>query len=282
MNFFRFLRLDSIAWSLRRIHCPVRKDDIVLEVGSGGAPYARSNILCDPYEETWERHFSPLIKDRPTIIAFGEELPFQDNSFDFVIASHVLEHSDDPDRFLSEIQRVSSAGYIEVPDGFMERLTAYPFHKLEITKSNDQLIIRKKREKIHDFETVSLFRQKAQKIFPYWAKKFPFHFHVRYYWSKETGGINYKILNPETNLDWSPDEKCYDEYLDIKEPIINVFKRYFLKTYRYIFSKNNINKNINILKYLKCPKCHALDFEKNDDKIICKSCNNQFFYKGAN
>ena len=40
----------------------------------------------------------------------------KDNEFDFVVASHVLEHVQDPVLFLSEIQRVSSiGGYIEVP-----------------------------------------------------------------------------------------------------------------------------------------------------------------------
>ena len=89
MKFFKFFNLDQLAWPLRRLHCPVKKHDLVLEVGSGGSPYPRSNVLCDAYEMTFERYNVPLIYDRPTIIAFVEDLPFKDNSFDFVIASHV-------------------------------------------------------------------------------------------------------------------------------------------------------------------------------------------------
>ena len=100
MTLFRKIGLESIAWSLRRLYCPVDKNDLVLEVGSGGSPYFRANVLCDAFEETSERYFAPLIKDRPTIIAFAEKLPFKNEAFDFVIASHVLEHSADPTNFL--------------------------------------------------------------------------------------------------------------------------------------------------------------------------------------
>ena len=157
---------------MRRIYCPVNKNDLVLEVGSGGSPYFRANILTDPYDDTVERFNVPLVQDRPLIYAYAEDLPFKNNAFDFVIASHVLEHSSDPEKFLNEIQRVGKAGYIEVPDAFMERLTAYPFHKLEIYEKNNTLFIKNKIDQIHDKEVVRLFRNNCQKIFPYWAKSF--------------------------------------------------------------------------------------------------------------
>ena len=156
MNFFSALGLNKISWSLRRLHCPVAKDDLVLEVGSGDSPYFRSNILCDPYFETQERHYEKLVTDRITINAFAEQLPFKDNSFDFLIASHVFEHSKEPEKFISEIQRVSKAGYIEVPDAFMERLTNYKDHKIEITERDNTLIIRKKKDYIQDQELTEL------------------------------------------------------------------------------------------------------------------------------
>ena len=281
MKLFRYLGFDSIAWSLRRIHCPVNKSDLVLEVGSGGSPYSRSNILCDPYEETSERHYSPLIADRPIVMAFAEELPFKDNAFDFVIASHVLEHSNNPQKFLSEMERVAKAGYIEVPDGFMERLTAYPFHKLEITKRENQLLIRKKKGQIHDDQIVTLFRNKAQNIFPYWAKKFPFHFHVRYYWSKETGGISYKIINPATKLNWSWKEPPIDDYLNKKNSLLIHLKKISLKIHRYLFSQKKINREINFLDLLKCPSCHSENFKKTTKNIICEDCNKEYKYKSG-
>jgi SAM-dependent methyltransferase len=197
MRVFRKIGMDSIAWSLRRVYCPVGKDALVLEVGSGASPYFRANVLCDAYEETQERFFTPLVHDRPTVVAFVERLPFKDDAFDFVIASHVLEHSAEPEKFLSEIQRIAPAGYIEVPDAFMERLTHYGFHRLEITDDANGLIIRKKKDYIQDEEVVGLFHNKARPFFPKWVGQFPFQFHVRYYWSRDTGGIHYRVLNPD-------------------------------------------------------------------------------------
>ena len=122
---------------MRRFHVPVSPKDLVLEVGSGGNPYFRSNVLLDAYLDTRQRHHAPLISDRKTVIGLVENLPFKDKSFDFIIASHVLEHSSEPEKFLTELQRVGKAGYIEVPDALMERLNPYIDHRLELA----QLII---------------------------------------------------------------------------------------------------------------------------------------------
>ncbi len=45
----------------------------------------------------------------------GENLPFDDNSFDIVVASHVLEHLPDMNKGISEIKRVSKKAVIAVP-----------------------------------------------------------------------------------------------------------------------------------------------------------------------
>ena len=39
MRFFRAIGIERVAWSLRRLHCPVDDNALVLEVGSGGNPY---------------------------------------------------------------------------------------------------------------------------------------------------------------------------------------------------------------------------------------------------
>lgn len=271
MRFFRKLGFDSIAWSLRRVYCPVKKDDLVLEVGSGGNPYFRANVLCDAYFETQERFFAPLIHDRPTIIAPAENLPFKDDAFDFVIASHVLEHSADPKKFLEEIQRVGKAGYIEVPDAFMERLTHYGFHRLEITDVDNVLVIRKKKNYIQDKEVVDLFKHKARPIFPKWVEKYPFQFHVRYYWSRDTGGIKYKIVNPKYEFDW--DIPTFE-----KEELKDKFRiRVFLKTkilllIRKLFSQNRRNRQINVLDLMVCGKCKKSFFDLQSPYVICKNC----------
>jgi SAM-dependent methyltransferase len=275
MNFFLKLKLDSIAWSFRRLHCPVDKNALVLEVGSGGNPYFRSNVLIDAYYETRERHYAKLIYDRPTVLGFVENLPFKDNSFDFVIASHVLEHSKDPARFLSEIQRVSKSGYIEVPDAFFERIACYLDHRLEITDINNELIIRKKKGYIQDHEVYELGQNKISSIFGKIVSRYPFNFNVRYYWSKETGGVKYKIINPEYEFDW---ESPATEKKEVKvKSAIAIIKTIILGLTRRHFSQTKRNKSINLFEILMCPVCKKNNTLHTDEKkIFCKQCGGEY------
>ncbi|MBW2663065.1 MAG: class I SAM-dependent methyltransferase [Deltaproteobacteria bacterium] len=275
MKIFRFFRLDSIAWSLRRLHCPIDKNALVLEVGSGGNPYFRSNVLCDAYLDTRERHFAPLICDRPICLAYVEKLPFKDDAFDFVIASHVLEHSEAPEQFLSELQRVAKAGYIEVPDAFMERLTCYLDHRLEITDKDGSLLIRKKQNYCQDKAIRDLFTNKASAIFPKWVSRFPFHFHVRYYWEKKNGGIQYKIQNSEYQFDWLPPPSSIEEN-DPKISLKALLKDSALKLIRRLFSQNKRNKNIDMIKLCRCLECGNDNLMMTSEKIICSACGKNF------
>ena len=47
--------------------------------------------------------------------ADGENLPFKDKEFDYVICNQVLEHVENPEKFISEQCRVASRGYMETP-----------------------------------------------------------------------------------------------------------------------------------------------------------------------
>jgi len=275
MRFFRKIGMDSIAWPLRRLYCPVEKDALVLEVGSGASPYFRANVLCDAYEETQERFFTPLVHDRPTILAFVEQLPFRDDVFDFVIASHVLEHSAQPEKFISEIQRVGKAGYIEVPDAFMERLTHYGFHRLEITDNDDELIIRKKKNYIQDNEVVELFHNKAQPIFPKWVSRHPFHFHVRYYWEKKSGGIKYTILNPDCPADWKGPQSAVADHAP-RLPLVALLKQRVLEIIRKWCSQNARNRSLDLLSLLQCPNCRGKEFRSDEKCAVCVKCHTAY------
>ena len=48
--------------------------------------------------------------------------PFQDNEWDFLYASHIFEHLDDPLAVYQWMVRVSKAGYIEVPSAMLDYL----------------------------------------------------------------------------------------------------------------------------------------------------------------
>ena len=273
MKCFRRYNFDTISWALRRLHCPVKKEDLVLEIGSGASPYFRSNVLCDAFESNHHRQNRSLVVDRPLILGYAENLPFKDNSFDFIIASHVLEHSDDPALFISEIQRVGKAGYIEVPDAFMERLTGYPEHTLEITEKNSELIIRKKIARIQDKELERLFHNKARLVMPELFSKYPFNFHVRLYWSRDTGGIKYKILNPNFSLKkrWNRAPKIPKNSQERRRVRAYLNSR-VLRVIRILFSQNKKNNKINLLDLLQCTRCKSNDFKLKKHIAVCMSC----------
>lgn len=271
MILLRKVGLDPLAWALRRFHTPVAPSALVLEVGAGGNPYPRANVLLDAYEATRERHWAPLTSDRPTVLGFVENLPFRDRAFDFVIAAHVLEHSVDPARFIAELQRVAKAGYIEVPDAFMERINPYMDHRLEITSRNNQLIIRKKESWQHDMEVIELYEDRVKPaltgdLIP----RHPFDFHVRYYWENK---ISYLIVNPHADAGWTAPVSMRPAPAMTIAGRIRQITRDFL---RALLSQRQRNSSIDLLPLLRCTTCHATSLARNTNTIYCIECGSSF------
>jgi uncharacterized protein YbaR (Trm112 family) len=272
MRLFRSIGLEPVAWALRRLHCPVPATALVLEVGSGGNPYARANVLLDAYEETRERHWVPLIVDRPAVLGFVERLPFRDKAFDFVIASHVLEHSAHPERFLGELQRVAKAGYIEVPDAFMERINPYRDHRLEVTVREGRLVIRKKRNWQEDPAVVELYEHEAK---PMIARKLiprhPFAFHVRYYWRDR---IDYVVVNPEDDATWPAPESAPGAAGP--SGLRGRLGGLVLRLARRIFSQAKRNRQLSLMPMLTCPDCRGTEMSTAADALHCRGCGRSY------
>nr|WP_321404157.1 class I SAM-dependent methyltransferase [uncultured Desulfobacter sp.] len=271
MYWTRCIGFNRLAWSLRRLHCPVSKDSLVLDVGSGGNPYPRANVLLDGYEDTIERYHSALVKDRPIVLGKIEKLPFKDKTFDFVIASHVLEHSTDPEAFLRELMRVGKAGYIETPDAFFERINPFRFHRLEVFEDQNTIQLFRKASWKCDPELVELYEKKLKqdKHFSRFLSVFPEPFYMRFYWE---GDIKYRILNPEVDINWPLPTEKYAKSND-RSGEVNSMRRQFVKLIRFLFSQNVRNKKIDLISLLICTECgsEALSFSEN--KIMCDECN---------
>ncbi|MFZ5503485.1 MAG: methyltransferase domain-containing protein [Pseudomonadota bacterium] len=277
MRLLNRIGMERLAWSLRRLHCPVGKESLVLDVGSGGNPYPRANVLVDAYEETVERYFSALVKDRPMVFGVAERLPFKNKAFDFVIASHVLEHSANPEAFLKELMRVGKAGYIETPDAFLERINPYRFHRLEVTDENGVILIKKKNSWKPDAELVSLYEKKVKdKKFIQFLSKHPSPFYMRFYWDER---IAYRIQNPEVSCDWPlPLDVLGDEY---KKKRVRPIRSLITRILRFLYSQNRRNKEIDLLKLLACPVCSGTNLNKNETELICEGCGARYLYKNG-
>ena len=81
----------------------------VLDIGCGYTAHKKATVICDIQD------LSNFYRDKNFVKLDGNILPFKDNEFDFVIASHVIEHVKDVNTFIKELSRVSSKGYIELP-----------------------------------------------------------------------------------------------------------------------------------------------------------------------
>jgi len=269
MRVARRLGMDGVAWSLRRFHCPVPRDALVLEVGSGGNPYARANVLLDAHENTRERHWAPLIADRPTILGFVENLPFRDRAFDFVIASHVLEHSPDPANFLRELQRVARAGYLEVPDAFMERINPYRDHRLEITVRGGRLMVKKKSSWLLDPELVELYEDRVKRpMTRELMRRRPFDFHVRYYWSES---IEFEVCNPAVDAAWRAPEGALPPTGSRSSA-----RSRLRHVARSLLSQHRRNRGIDLVSLLRCPACHGTEWTRAETSLTCRGCDRAF------
>ncbi len=108
--------------------------DRVLEIGPGGSPHPRSDILLekkfDNLEETEaQRGYTSEPQTNKMIVYYdGGIFPFQDREFDYVICSHVLEHISDIESFLKEMFRVANKGYIEYPLIYYDYIYNIPEH----------------------------------------------------------------------------------------------------------------------------------------------------------
>ena len=159
----------------------------VLDVGCGYTANKYANVVCDTQD------LKSFYKDKKFVQLIQKKLPFKDKEFDFVIASHVLEHVSDPIFFLNEIQRVSSkGGYIEVPTKLEDNLVFenkndHLWH-IDYDDDENKLLISKKQNYFEPILTVSTIK-KLQK---YFRKSLV----IELYWERE---INYSFIENSDN-----------------------------------------------------------------------------------
>ena len=135
------------------------------------------------------QNFSKFYKDKKFILINTKELPFNDNEFDFVYASHVIEHIDDLEFFIKELQRISKRGYIELPslleDNIVLSDNSIKDHKwiFKFDDVNQILLAERKKQLIEPFITHGVLFGSLRKNFRsslvlefFWEDKIDFQF----------------------------------------------------------------------------------------------------------
>ena len=249
----------------------IKKNDLVLEIGSGHNPYPRSDILCDRFLfNNKERSEYALRYDRPLVIANAEKLPFKNKSFDFVICRQVIEHSKSPIQFIKEMQRVGKRGVIICPRAVREKIFGWRDHHWWITRESGRLIFRHKKNKKENDFFHHLYQGKA--FFRRYCLKHDGFLNIYFYWNKE---IPIKVLNI-TGKDFLRKVKLEAEgFLSGKKSNL-LLDFCFSVRELYLRLVNKLKKELSILKWkIRQNFNKKINLESLKELIICPECKNK-------
>ena len=238
----------------------IRPADFVLEIGSGHNPKARSDVLCDKFIDDDHHRGGGIVADRSMIEADGQHLPFADRSFDYVICSHVLEHVENPKLMISELERVASRGYIEVPSEISERLYGWSYHLWIFNLIDGKLLIQKKVD-LNQFGQLFHTLVTQDKHFLHFHKKYHPIFLVHYEWEQK---IDSEFR--DSNAPW----------LEKWRPIIkDLLPRKMVSSLKTMIAKQRRQPSKTLRDIVVCPSCK--EEVKWEDKIIyCSHCDTDY------
>jgi|TARA_B110000259_G_scaffold71688_1_gene84370 SAM-dependent methyltransferase len=134
----------------------------ILDIGCGYTANKYATTVADVQD------LSNFYKEKKFIRITDKKLPFKDDEFDFVVTSHVIEHVEDFQFFISEIERITKQGYIELPTRLGDNIV---FENLKDHiwwfKYDDEfnsLLVSRKNQILEPFVTVSTAKN-LEKIF---------------------------------------------------------------------------------------------------------------------
>ena len=134
----------------------------VLDIGCGYRANENASVVADVQD------LSDFYKNKNFIKVEEKKLPFKDKEFDFVLASHVIEHVDDFEFFIKELERISNKGYIELPSRLADNLVFENKNDhiwwFTYDDLNSQIIASKRNQLVGPFITVSMAKILEQKF----------------------------------------------------------------------------------------------------------------------
>tara|TARA_B100002019_G_C21136946_1_gene531177 strand:- start:299 stop:916 length:618 start_codon:yes stop_codon:yes gene_type:complete len=184
----------------------------ILDIGCGYTAHENATVICDVQD------LSSFYKDKNFVKLDGNVLPFKDNEFDFVIASHVIEHVKDVKTFINELSRISSKGYIELPTILEDNLVFenkkdHIWH-MEFDDVDNKLNISEKIQYLEPVITVSTSKK--------FSKIFRQSLVLELYW--------------EDNIEFNLIQKNKNDFQKISR--LTLFRKFLSKHLRNILRKN--------------------------------------------
>ena len=181
----------------------------ILDIGCGYNASKFAKVICDVQD------LSNHYQDKKFIRLTEKKLPFKDKEFDFTVASHVIEHVEDIEFFIKELERVSKKGYIELPTMLEDNLVFenkkdHLWH-MDFDDVENKLLISKKVNYFEPILTVSTIK-KLNEVF-------------------RTSLVLELIW--EDRIDYIINQSTKDSFKKIS--ILNLLKKYFSKRLRILF-----------------------------------------------
>ncbi len=253
-----------------RHNLKIKKNDRVLEVGSGHNPSFRSNVIVERFiDNNYHRCGDVKIFPHQEFVnANGEDLPFKDKEFDYVICNQVLEHVDNPEKFINELTRVAKSGYIETPSLIGEYLFPKESHKWVILEIDNKLVFYDKDKMPGNYKNnygelflnYLPYKSLSYKLLSYSEGALMLN---RYEWNKSVEFV----VNPKDDYNlsffekkWNREmvEKLFSKESKLKE-LKNTFNAFFYMIRKDIYIRMFYKKPITIEEYIKLKK--LIDYE---------------------
>ena len=181
----------------------------ILDIGCGYNANKFAKVICDVQD------LSNHYQDKKFIRLTEKKLPFKDKEFDFVVASHVMEHVEDVDFFIKELERVSKKGYVELPTMLEDNLVfenkkEHLWH-MDFDDVENKLLISKKIQYFEPVLTVSTIKKLNEVFRTSLVLELIWEDSISYILNQSTEGTFKKIS------------------------VLNLLKKYFSKRLRMLF-----------------------------------------------
>lgn len=177
-----------LSWNIN-----IQEGETVLEVGGGNFPFAGATQYFDITDT-----FKDKLGGRHLDVGDVEEMPYEDKSFDVVLASHVVEHTDNPDVAIKELQRVGKRGVIECPSAHKDWILqeGHVHYRWQILQHQNTLI----------FVAISpdrlmFFNDEAMRNYMYRVTQFPAPSGYQEFMLRRAFWTNGVLLNPVVSWD---------------------------------------------------------------------------------
>jgi SAM-dependent methyltransferase/uncharacterized protein YbaR (Trm112 family) len=256
----------------------IKRHDLVLEIGSGGDPFLRSDILVDQFvDDEVERH-TGLIIDRPLVVADGADLPFPSKSVDYVICAHVLEHVPNPAKFLDELSRVGKRGLIITPKGDYDKLHPKGGHIWYVWNVDGTLLLKQK-ESWNEYPDIREYFHQMVRLPGFWKlfdQSYPF-FNTILEWD---GTIRYQI-HQDKQFDFSKFRKVHTHH-EPSEGIVQKptpsKQKIKARMARFVRPLISAHTNIDVPRIVCCLLCGGkLSLMSHADTYVtCSRCETRF------